>query len=130
MDSIRNGKARRSALHPVCTQGLPWPALKPGNIPRKGGIWHAGALAGVTATLTCFPLDVLRTRMMSPDHATGVLETLYGMVAYEVRTLGYARQQHEPSCTWELPRGQYLPLRTCMHGQSVWSALAAYVCNT
>jgi hypothetical protein len=37
----------------------------------------------VYAAVTCFPLDVLRTRMMTPDHSKGVLVTIYEMLAYE-----------------------------------------------
>lgn len=43
----------------------------------------AGAGAGVFATMTCFPLDVLRTRMMSPAHAQTVGQTLWHMIAHE-----------------------------------------------
>jgi Mitochondrial carrier protein len=43
----------------------------------------AGAGAGVTATLTCFPLDVLRTRMMSPAHDRNVSQTVWGMLMVE-----------------------------------------------
>ena len=43
----------------------------------------AGAAAGVTATVTCFPLDVVRTRMMSPAHSTGLLQTVGNMLRYE-----------------------------------------------
>jgi hypothetical protein len=58
-------------------------------IDNTGGMRHgyerflAGAGAGIFATLTCFPLDVLRTRMMSPSHPTGVFQTLREMIALE-----------------------------------------------
>lgn len=43
----------------------------------------AGAGAGVFATVTCFPLDVLRTRMMSPAHSQTIAQTLWHMIAHE-----------------------------------------------
>lgn len=43
----------------------------------------AGAGAGIFATVTCFPLDVLRTRMMSPSHPTGIFQTLWEMSTLE-----------------------------------------------
>ena len=59
-------------------------------IVRRGGGAHsgmdrfiAGAGAGVTATVTCFPLDVLRTRMMSPQHSKNVARTVWDMLAHE-----------------------------------------------
>ena len=43
----------------------------------------AGAGAGLTATVTCFPLDVIRTRMMSPDHPHNVFVTISRMLRHE-----------------------------------------------
>jgi len=45
----------------------------------------AGALAGMTATSLCFPLDVLRTRMMGPGAipGAGVGATLRGILSVE-----------------------------------------------
>jgi hypothetical protein len=42
-------------------------------------------LAGITATLVCFPLDVLRTRLMAPwgHKYGGPLRTLQGMAKFE-----------------------------------------------
>ena len=48
-----------------------------------GCIAIAGAAAGMVATITCFPLDVLRTRMMSPHHPLGLLPTVRRMLAVE-----------------------------------------------
>jgi hypothetical protein len=41
--------------------------------------------AGITATLVCFPLDVLRTRLMAPwgHKYGGPLRTLQGMAKFE-----------------------------------------------
>lgn len=41
--------------------------------------------AGITATLVCFPLDVLRTRLMAPwgHKYGGPLRTLQGMARFE-----------------------------------------------
>lgn len=36
------------------------------NKPNRAERFVAGAMAGVTATVTCFPLDVMRTRVMGP----------------------------------------------------------------
>jgi hypothetical protein len=43
------------------------------------------SLAGITATLVCFPLDVLRTRLMAPwgHKYGGPLRTLQGMAKCE-----------------------------------------------
>lgn len=42
-------------------------------------------LAGITATLVCFPLDVLRTRMMAPGGHKygGPFKTLHGIMKFE-----------------------------------------------
>lgn len=54
---------------------------KDGNSER----FIAGAVAGVTATVVCFPLDVLRTRILAPGGHKygGPLKTLYGMTKHE-----------------------------------------------
>mmetsp|Transcript_21455 Transcript_21455/g.59586 ORF Transcript_21455/g.59586 Transcript_21455/m.59586 type:complete len:413 (-) Transcript_21455:143-1381(-) len=45
----------------------------------------AGALAGISATVICFPLDVLRVRMMAPGGSPygGVIATAKGMFQHE-----------------------------------------------
>lgn len=46
----------------------------------------AGALAGITATGVCFPLDVLRTRLMAGTQGHGyggLVNTLIGIIRYE-----------------------------------------------
>eukprot|EP00892_Ulva_mutabilis_P001214 jgi/Ulvmu1/11093/UM070_0008.1 len=43
----------------------------------------AGAGAGMFATVTCMPLDIVRTRMMSPRHAKSLPRTVLDMVAQE-----------------------------------------------
>lgn len=43
----------------------------------------AGAGAGMFATVTCMPLDIVRTRMMSPRHQKSLPRTVLDMVAQE-----------------------------------------------
>lgn len=62
---------------------LRWLVLRADGVPRGHERFLAGAAAGVTATLTCFPLDVLRTRMMSPQHHTNVARTVWDMLTLE-----------------------------------------------
>lgn len=52
----------------------------------------AGAAAGITATLLCFPLDVLRTRLLAPQGSRygGPLRTLSGIFKHEGRAALYA----------------------------------------
>ena len=57
---------------------------------QQGALW--GATAGVTAMLTCFPLDVVRTRIMSaPIGSTPAPLTLMRSIAQtEVMPLRHA----------------------------------------
>lgn len=43
----------------------------------------AGAGAGMVATITCMPLDIVRTRMMSPRHHKSIFKTIVDMFAQE-----------------------------------------------
>jgi hypothetical protein len=54
---------------------------KYGNVER----FAAGASAGVTATLVCFPLDVLRTRVMAGGGIPpgGIFKMLFNMARHE-----------------------------------------------
>jgi hypothetical protein len=54
-----------------------------------------GFPAGITATLVCFPLDVLRTRLMAPwgHKYGGPLRTLQGMAKFEGLGALYAGTQ-------------------------------------
>jgi len=56
---------------------------KDGNTER----FTSGAMAGITATVVCFPLDVVRTRLMSRAHGlrygANPFRTLVGIMKYE-----------------------------------------------
>lgn len=55
------------------------------NKPNRAERFVAGALAGVTATVTCFPLDVMRTRVMGPGGHVygGVVSTFRNLLQKE-----------------------------------------------
>ncbi|KAL3140606.1 hypothetical protein ABBQ32_005176 [Trebouxia sp. C0010 RCD-2024] len=55
------------------------------NKPNRAERFVAGALAGVTATVTCFPLDVMRTRVMGPGGHVygGVISTFSNLLQKE-----------------------------------------------
>jgi hypothetical protein len=59
-----------------------------GNVARFAG----GALAGLTATMTCFPLDVVRTRLLAKGNGPrygGPFQTIAGIVKHEGPTALY-----------------------------------------
>lgn len=58
--------------------------------------------AGITATLVCFPLDVLRTRLMAPwgHKYGGPLRTLAGMAKCEGLGALYAGEREMRGEPW------------------------------
>ena len=62
-------------------------------------------IAGVIATVICFPLDVVRTRLMSssiaPHYGHGPFRTLAGMLRHEGPAALYAGGVGLTCCCWD-----------------------------
>lgn len=54
---------------------------------ERGSSFLAGAMAGVTASLTCFPLDVVRTRILAAPHGSSLGP--FALMRFIVKTEGF-----------------------------------------